>query len=329
MRILRAFPPLLALLLPALAPAQGVQRTFILVADSIPMTVPAAASAVAGALKRAGYTVLADHPVAADRGRCRYEAHVVVAAHPERTAALLARGAHGAFAVPVRVGIFEDERGVHASMVNPRSLDRTIAAESGLEASGDRLVAQVGTLVAEATRAKRVSSAYGQPRDRGLIGKTMGIMAGGPFSEQVEVIATYATTDTKRVADDLWRRLQQPARGTWQLRGVSRLDLDAQGIVILGVSGGPMEAKAISIVGAGGDAARAGFACPGLAYAPAFPLELVVRRAGGQVRVEAIGAMFRMKMYFEDAGRMKFARNMGMPGSIADELRAAITGRPS
>jgi hypothetical protein len=34
--------------------------------------------------------------------------------------------------------------------------------------------------------------------------------------------------------------------------------------------------------------------------------------------------MFRMKMYFENAGRMAFARNMGMPGSIEDELKDKI-----
>lgn len=330
MRPSQLVPLLVAALptLPALAAGQ-VQRTFVGLADSIPLAVPAAASAVGTALARQGFTVLADHPVGTDRARCRYTARVVVAALPERTAALLGRGAHAAFATPVRIAIYEDERGVHASMVNPRSLDRTIVAESGLEAAGDRLVADVGALVAAATRGQRVNRAYGQPRDRGLIGKTMGVMAGGPFTGQVATIATYATTDPRRVADDIWRRLQQPGQGSWQLRGAYRMDLDAQGMVILGVGGAPMEAKAFAIVGAGGDDARAAFACPGLAYAPAFPLELVIRRDGSQVRVEAIDAMFRMKMYFEDAGRMKFARNMGMPGSIAAELRAAVLGRPS
>ena len=46
----------------------------------------------------------------------------------------------------------------------------------------------------------------------------------------------------------------------------------------------------------------------------------------GPVGVEAIDAMFRMKMYFEDAGQMKFARNMMMPGSIADELKGIVLG---
>lgn len=119
-------------------------------------------------------------------------------------------------------------------------------------------------------------------------------------------------------------RLQQPARGSWQLHGVYRLNLVDQGLVIFGVSGGAMEAKAFQIVGAGGDDARATFKCPGLAYAPAFPVEVVIVREGGHLKVEMIDAMFRMKMYFEDAGRMKFARNMRMPGSIADELKEIV-----
>jgi hypothetical protein len=31
-----------------------------------------------------------------------------------------------------------------------------------------------------------------------------------------------------------------------------------------------------------------------------------------------------MKMYFEDAGKWAFMKNMGMPGSIHDELTALI-----
>jgi hypothetical protein len=34
--------------------------------------------------------------------------------------------------------------------------------------------------------------------------------------------------------------------------------------------------------------------------------------------------MFRMKMYFEDAGNWAFLKHMGMPGSIADEVNGQI-----
>ncbi|MFA6165201.1 MAG: hypothetical protein WC700_01160 [Gemmatimonadaceae bacterium] len=318
------------LLAPAGAIAQDAQRVYVVIADSVPMSVPAAATALAGALTRQGWTVLANHAVGTDAPRCKFDAHVVVAQQPARVAVLLANGTQAAFAVPVRLGVFEDERGVHVTLVNPLSVERTMVAESGLEASGRALVDEISSIAAAATRGRRVNRPFGQSRTRGLIGKTMGVMAGGAFTKQVETISTSpggTAADVRRVADDIWRRLQQPAGGKWQLRGVYRLDLTEQGMVVLGVSGAAMETKAFGIVGAGGDDTRSNFGCPGMAYAAAFPLEIVIRRDGAQVRVEAINAMFRMKMYFEDAGQMKFARNMMMPGSIADELKGLVIGQ--
>ena len=42
------------------------------------------------------------------------------------------------------------------------------------------------------------------------------------------------------------------------------------------------------------------------------------------IRVSLVDEMFRMKMYFEDAGKVAFAKNMGMPGSIEDEIRQKV-----
>lgn len=312
------------------AQAQGAQRVYIALADSVPMTVPAAASAVVDALRAAGWEILANHALGVDRS-CSYGARVVVAHHPAHAAALLSRGTTAAFAVPVRLAVFEDEGGVHVAMVNPLSIERTIVAESGLEDSGRALMAEVARHVSTALRTPPVERPYGQARARGLIGKTMGVMAGGPFTGQVKVLTTSAAATNaavKGVADPIWDRLRQPATGQWQLQGIYRLDLVDQGVVLLGVSGAPMEARAFRIVGAGADDARSSLTCPGVSHAAAFPLEVVVRREGTEAKVEVIDAMFRMKMYFEDAGRMKFARNMGMPGSIADELKALVVAPP-
>jgi hypothetical protein len=34
--------------------------------------------------------------------------------------------------------------------------------------------------------------------------------------------------------------------------------------------------------------------------------------------------MYRMKMYFEDAGKWAFMKNMGMPGSIEEEIALQV-----
>ena len=50
----------------------------------------------------------------------------------------------------------------------------------------------------------------------------------------------------------------------------------------------------------------------------------MVRQDGEQVEVHLIDEMFRMKMYFEDAGKVAFAKNMGMPGAIEDAIRDRV-----
>jgi hypothetical protein len=98
----------------------------------------------------------------------------------------------------------------------------------------------------------------------------------------------------------------------------------APGMSVLGVTGERMEARSFAIVGRGGDKSRSDFACPGLDHAAAYPIEIVFTEKDGAVEIHMVDAMFRMKMFFEDAGKLKFARNMGMPGSIADEIRDLI-----
>ena len=85
-----------------------------------------------------------------------------------------------------------------------------------------------------------------------------------------------------------------------------------------------MEARSFSIVGRGSDKSRSDFACPGLDHAAAYPIEIVFSQEADSVRVLGVDAMFRMKRFFEDAGKLKFARNMGMPGSIEDEIRELL-----
>ena len=90
--------------------------------------------------------------------------------------------------------------------------------------------------------------------------------------------------------------------------------------VIFGVTGTPMDSKSFDIVGAGGDDSRNDFECPGIAHAGAYPLEVVAQSNDEGVSVSSVDAMYRMKVYFEDAGKWAFMKNMTMPGSIGSEI---------
>lgn len=280
-------------------------------------------AAVAPAVERAGWQLLASYE--AGTGDCAYRARTFVVNAPGFTTEVLKHGARTAFAVPLRLSVFEDDLGVHLAAVNPQSIARTVVDES-FEAPSTALVGQLRAMTATGFPGKPVMEPYGQPRDQGLIEKTMGVVAGGPFPDKIDQVRKSKVVPgltVQVVADNIMAVGTKPTR-RWALRNAYRLDLPAQNAVLLGFTGGPMESRSYAIVGAGLDESRAKFACPGLDHTPAYPLELLVVQEGDEVKVLLIDVMFRMKMYFEDAGKMKFAANMSMPGSIENELRDLV-----
>ena len=59
---------------------------------------------------------------------------------------------------------------------------------------------------------------------------------------------------------------------------------------------------------------------------------LTATREGEAVHTRIVDSMYRMKMFFEDAGKWAFMKNMGMPGSIKEEIVAQVetaTARPT
>jgi hypothetical protein len=65
---------------------------------------------------------------------------------------------------------------------------------------------------------------YGQRREKGYVGKTMGVMAGGPFGDKVADVAVVAGEDWKGVAERVHASLEKkgpksatraPTRSRW------------------------------------------------------------------------------------------------------------------
>ncbi|MBT8397048.1 MAG: hypothetical protein KJN92_08780, partial [Gemmatimonadetes bacterium] len=320
---------LLPLMLLCLLPAPGYGQGFgvyMEVADVEGSSVGETSARAEAAVAEAGWTLLAAYDAGVDGDDCSFTARVLVVDWPEYTRAVMSQGDHGAFAAPLRISVFEDEMGVHVAAVNPRSINRTIVSEEGMEQEWSRFAAILRRTLAEGVGASPAFGDFGQFRDRGLIGKTMGVMAGGPFLEKIKEIGTVPAGEggVEAVAQSLFDDLGAAAPGDdWGIRPVFLMN-PSPGVVVLGVTGERMEARSFSIVGRGSDKSRSRFACPGLDHAAAYPIEVVLTEDGDQVKVSVVDAMFRMKMFFEDAGKLKFARNMTMPGSIEDEIRALI-----
>ena len=153
---------------------------FMRVADPEEGTVAEISSRVEAAIGNAGWTVLAAYDAGVDAEACSFQARVLVVDWPEHTSTVLSQGTHGAYAAPVRISVFEDELGVHVAAVNPQSLNRTIVAEEGMGGEWVRMAAILRRTLAEGVGAEATFGDFGQFRDKGRIGRTMGVMAGGP-----------------------------------------------------------------------------------------------------------------------------------------------------
>lgn len=318
---------LLLLSSPLDAQEEARRGTYLRLLDTSAGTVDQVAAALADAFAGQGLEVLANERVQLDAGFCAYGARVLVLHDGNYALTVLARGVHAAFALPLRIAVYEDEEGVHAAAVNPGSLNRTMVAEEGMDADWAALASRLSAVVSRRFPGDAVTVEYGQWRDEGRIGKTMGVMAGGPFPEKVQTVLSVPAAGT--TVADVARRLEAgmatvPGEWEWGMRTVFSLVLPQSDVAVLGVTGGHMATRAFGIVKAGNQKDREKYACPGLDHAAAFPLELVVVKSGDQIQVQMVDAMFRMKMYFEDAGKIAFMKNMGMPGSIADEIRKKV-----
>jgi len=296
------------------------------VLDPAQGTVDGIAAAIEAAAPGAGWRVLANLPCGTPEG-CKYRARVLALHDPAYAPKLLAVNARtGPFGMVDRVSVFEDEKGVHVAVLNPRSVIRTVMMDDGLHTAlaAEHLQA-LRALVSGAARGTASQRDFGQTRDKGYIGKTMGVMAGGPFVEKIEDIASVPNGDWRQVVDKVRAGLEKKGP-KWGLQLAYTLEIPEREVAVLGSTGTPMDAKSFEIVGAGLDEARGSLQCPGLAHAAAYPIEIVVAKESGVVRVRLVDTMFRMKMFFEDAGKWAFMKNMGMPGSIADEIKAQVKG---
>lgn len=275
------------------------------------------------AISESNFQLVAKPDMAAPEN-CSFRSRVFIVYEPEYAANLLQINRLTApFAIADRINLFEDEAGVHVSIVNPVNIIRTVLLDDKkYTAMAESHRQSLRSLITRAVKGKVSEKQYGQMRKKGKIGKTMGVMAGGPFNEKIKTIVEVNDGNFS----DLLQRLEAALddSGKWQMAHRFTLSFPDEEIAILGVSGAPMERKSFAIVKAGNDGSRKKFNCPGIAHAGAYPLEVVLTKEKGLFKVQIVEAMFRMKMYFEDAGKWAFMKNMTMPGSLAGELEKKI-----
>ncbi len=302
----------LALLLALPATAAGVERTqgvYVTLLSGLNSDVGETSAKAESALKDAGFAVLASFDNGVPQG-CRAKARTIVFASEPWTAEVLAGGADKAFGLPMRLAVYGDASGTNVALVNPVSLLRTFYVSDTKDAAAQKAVAAVAAALAPLGPVAPKQA--GQLRDSGEIGG----MGGGAFADKIVPVLAPAKPPAE-VAEALTTGIAD-ASG-WHAVYAYKASDD---VFVVGLTNGRTEGRAFGIAGEKRATEKNPF--PGLDHAAAFPIEVVVTKKGAGSSVTLLKEMWRMKLYFQDAGNWAFMKNMQMPGDIQNEIEAAV-----
>lgn len=289
----------------AAAKAQGV---YVKVFEGMKADIGATGKKVEEALKAAGFEVLAAYENGVPEG-CKSRAMTVVFTRPAYAEKVLSGGPDKAFALPLRLGLYEDESGLNAALMNPVSIDRTIFRGNSMDAPAQKVVDEV--IAALKPVGPTVDKQIGQLRETGEITG----MGGGAFPDKIVNVASSGKSPAE-MADAL-KKISD--KGGWHMVYIYKA---SDNVSIVGLTNLKTEGRAFGIAGE----ARASSAhrFPGIDHAAAFPVEVVVYKKDKTATAAILKEMWRMKLYFQDAGNWAFMKNMRMPGQIEDEIQQAI-----
>jgi uncharacterized protein (DUF302 family) len=262
------------------------------------------------ALTDAGFEVIASYENGVPEG-CNFRAMTVVFTNGDYSSKVLAGGQDKAFGLPHRIGVYEDESGLNVAVVNPIHMNRTFYLNNSKDADAE---AELGKIM-DALKGvgNMVMVQAGQIRTEGEIGG----MGGGRFPDKLIAAATSGKSvadAAKALADGISDKAAWHSVYTYQPN---------EKVAVVGITNtAATEGRAFSI--AGDKRSGKNYKFPGLDHAAAFPVEVVVYESGGKTTAHIVVEMWRMKLYFEDAGTWAFMKNMAMPGDIEDEITAAV-----
>ncbi len=270
-------------------------------------------SSVESGLKNRGWEILGSYDTGVPEG-CEFRSRVIVFSSQAYASSIMENGVKAAFALPLKASIYEDETGINVAVVNPASINRTVIHETKLNDLSLSTSNSIVDVIAEAVSGNTVKKQIGQLRKKGKVSG----MGGGNFIDKIEevyIAGDDADSTFKKVVEDVKKGILGNMKD-WQL--IYTYDLSASNVIIFGVKKAGMEARAFII--AGEKRSSDSYKFPGLDHGSAFPIEVIVYKDESKVKVVTLDEMYRMKMYFQDAGMWAFMKNMRMPGEIEDEI---------
>ncbi|MEW6109417.1 MAG: hypothetical protein AB1632_09670 [Nitrospirota bacterium] len=285
---------------------------YVKVAENVEGSFENAVKNIEDALNKNGWQILASYKASVPDG-CGFRAHNIVAHSSKYAAQIASNGSSASFALPLRISIFENEKGINTAFVNPASLNRTVLGDKVAREASISTMNKLSEILASAAKGKIVNAQIGEVRSSGRVGG----MGGGNFNDKI--VEIYKKKDSGNTFQEIAQKVKDgilSAKKGWKL--IYSLDLNESSVIIYGVNKAEMESRAYKIAGEKRESKNN--RCPGIDHVSAFPIEVIIYKESGMVKVVTLDEMYRMKVYFEDAGMWAFMKNMKMPGEIKGEI---------
>lgn len=308
-----------------------------------------------------GFKILADHDISTpDRVRedgkniCGYRGKLLVFTSEDYKKTLTSFGNKYLVGSFLRIGIHETNEGVQVIIADPETINRIIFNDLN-DDSYKKIVNQtlpyktkiinavhslnLGTNVKEAREPKRSTD------DLREAARDMFMMVGKMtfFEDEDQFPQIYSQKNDKGVEgleqlkqkmyksienfqpnkeDKDYRWTKDPKEDLkWKIVGET-YSADKKA-VLFGLTRNRTESVSFYIVGSETKENK----CPGLDHLTAYPIEVLVMMEDDKIVVHTPRQMFRMDMYFWDAGMAAFMNHMQMPGMIDNSIHRALFGK--
>jgi uncharacterized protein (DUF302 family) len=322
------------------------------------------AGAIASGIESSGFTFLnkielhTPNLIRQDTSRhSSYQAFVVLATSTKFDSLLLSFANRYAANWILRIGIYQDENGTHVSITNPETMTRIICNDLNekdyqivIEAA-QQVKQDLRKVILAVVKGTEVSKQMPPIRNEARIRKAKKdmMMMVGPMTffknpNQFPILKETATGENaqavfEKVLSEIEQNIDQfiPSEKEnnyhWttnpdsdlKWRVACKVKLAGANAAVLGITRNRTEALSFHICGMKRE--KNINPIPGIDHLTSYPIEVVIFEENGKIKVGTPREMFRMDMFFWDAGKMAFMKYMNMPKMLDKSIKKAITGQ--
>jgi hypothetical protein len=315
---------------------------------------------VKNSLDSAGFNILADLDLATPAlvreepsKRSGYKAGVLVLSNDAYTGILTSYGNKYLVAGMLRVGFYENNDGLNINIIDPETINRIVFNDidnkqyediiQSTQPIKEKLITAIHGSVGginEMLVMEPIRSTEALREADADMFMMVGDMTFFTDEDQFPVIYKQDTTDPENDIKLLYRVMQNNLKDfipsqddreyNWSDGGTKNLSWRIAGEIwapdgkamVFGITRPRTEGLSFHI--AGDSRSDDTDLSPGLDHAPAYPIEVLILADGDELKVMTQRQMFRMDMYFWDAGKMAFMSYRGMPSMLDESIKKAL-----